>query len=173
MSASGLQMEELATFLPGYCLVSFEGLLKPFQMKIASFKYKDIPSTTVLIQLMDKRKYQNEIVDRTFFIQLQKYRKIWVKEWKIMMVVYDKFVMDCNAFQNSRTEHEVKINAEQIVKDQIGLDTCIENLERVKKKYDFILSKMKNPNTSERDVSDDMNTSICKVLNNVQIILNR
>lgn len=173
MSASGLQMEELATFLPGYCLVSFEGLLKPFQMKIASFKYKDIPSTTVLIQLMDKRKYQNEIVDRTFSIQLQKYRKIWVKEWKIMMVVYDKFVMDCNAFQNSRTEHEVKINAEQIVKDQIGLDTCIENLERVKKKYDFILSKMKSPNTSERDVSDDMNTSICKVLNNVQIILNR
>ena len=38
MSADGVQMEKMGVFTPGYCLVSYEDLLKPFEMQIPEFK---------------------------------------------------------------------------------------------------------------------------------------
>lgn len=38
MSADGVQMERMGIFSPGRCLVSYEGLLKPFEIQIPEFK---------------------------------------------------------------------------------------------------------------------------------------
>ncbi len=43
MSANELQMEDLASYLPGSALITYEGLLKPFKMEIAYFEYKEVP----------------------------------------------------------------------------------------------------------------------------------
>ena len=42
MSADGVQMEKMGVFTPGYCLVSYEDLLKPFEMQIPEFKGDDV-----------------------------------------------------------------------------------------------------------------------------------
>ena len=52
MSASGTQIEELATYMPGNALISYEGLLKPFRMQIKAFALKDTPSTEQLFDLI-------------------------------------------------------------------------------------------------------------------------
>lgn len=38
MSADGVQMEKMGIFTPGHCLVSYEELLRPFEMQIPEFK---------------------------------------------------------------------------------------------------------------------------------------
>ena len=171
MSASGMQMEELGSFLPGSCLISYEGLLKPFQMRMTSFHFKDVPSTERLFELMGKRKLQRNISKITFSIQLSKHKKRWIHEWDIMLVVYDKFIMDCDAYKACHREDEIESLLENIVKDQMGLDKCVKELRRIKKKYDFLLALAMEADEHDVKYSLDMENSIKKIINNVKILL--
>lgn len=57
MSASGLQMEQVATYLPGQALISYEGLLRPFEMKIHALeKHGDAPTDHKLYEIMINKK---------------------------------------------------------------------------------------------------------------------
>lgn len=171
MSASGMQMEELGSFLPGSCLISYEGLLKPYQMRMTSFYFKDIPSAEKLFSLMEERKLQRNISKTTFSIQLSKHRKRWLHEWDIMLVVYDKFVMDCDAYKVCHREEEIEHLLENIVKDQIGLDNCVRELRRIKKKYDFLLALAMEIYEYDLEYASDMGKSIKKIITNVKILL--
>ena len=50
MSADSVQMEKMGIFTPGYCLVSYEDLLKPFEMQIPEFKGDEVVSDLKLLQ---------------------------------------------------------------------------------------------------------------------------
>ena len=49
MSADGVQMEKMGVFTPGHCLVSYEDLLKPFEMQTPEFKDDRIVNDTQLL----------------------------------------------------------------------------------------------------------------------------
>ncbi len=51
MSADDFQMERMGIFTPGRCLVSYEGLLKPFELQIPEYKGDSILTDTDLIRL--------------------------------------------------------------------------------------------------------------------------
>lgn len=171
MSASGMQLEELASFLPGSALISYEGLQKPFQMRMTSFQYKDVPSNPKLFDLMSKRRQQRNISAVTFSIQLAKHKEKWLHEWEVMLVVYDKFIMDCDAYKICHKEEDVEQLLENIVKDQVGLDICIKELRRIKKKYDFLLGLAIEADKNDIEYSTDMEKSINKIISNVKILL--
>lgn len=57
MSASGLQLERVATYQPGEALMSYEGLLRPFEMRVVELKDHGIktPNDNELIEIMLKK----------------------------------------------------------------------------------------------------------------------
>jgi len=59
MSANGTQLEQMATFLPGEALMTFEGLLRPFKAQIAKWQRDDDlynpPSNEELAQIMSEK----------------------------------------------------------------------------------------------------------------------
>lgn len=56
MSASGLQMEQVATYNPGDALMTYEGLLRPFEIKVHELKgHGDAPSDEELYEQMKSK----------------------------------------------------------------------------------------------------------------------
>ena len=57
MSASSLQMENMATYLPGQALFSYEKLLKPFEMRVCTVAEhgEKTPNDTQLFEIMRKK----------------------------------------------------------------------------------------------------------------------
>lgn len=66
ISASELQAEEIATFLPGQALVSYEGMLRPFSMQIRNIEKHGIetPNDQELFEIMREKTGQKEIRTR-------------------------------------------------------------------------------------------------------------
>lgn len=66
ISASDLQAEELATFLPGRALVSYEGMLRPFSMQIRNIEEhgSETPNDQELFEIMREKAGQKEIYTR-------------------------------------------------------------------------------------------------------------
>lgn len=70
MSASQLQMENMATYLPGQALFSYEKLLRPFEMRVCTVEEhgEKTPNDSELYEIMQKK---------TGFINLQKQRAVY------------------------------------------------------------------------------------------------
>lgn len=75
ISADALQLEKMGTLTPGRCFVSYEGLLKPFEMQVPEFKGDDILTDSNLKELLFIRPaYLNNMM-RSAEIMKSKFRK--------------------------------------------------------------------------------------------------
>lgn len=77
MSANGTQLEQMATFLPGEALITFEGLLRPFKAQICQWEdglaSYDSPSNTELSQIMRNYPGYKSVLARSSSISCGKY----------------------------------------------------------------------------------------------------
>ena len=152
MSANGMQIESIATYMPGDALISYEGLMRPFKMKIAEFNLKDAPATT-------------------FAIRLQKNNQNWMKEWRIAVVVFEQLQNDCSKIDMIESINEYEILVNTIVKDQIGVEKCINKLKKLVKKYKNTLDLAMEVDHEDNEFYRHMNESIQKLIKNTQIVI--
>lgn len=68
MSADIVQMEKMGVFTPGYCLVSYEDLLRPFEMQIPEFKGDEFVD--------DQRMIQEALCNPNYHYNMQKSAEI-------------------------------------------------------------------------------------------------
>lgn len=173
MSANTTQIESIATYMPGDALVSYEGLMRPFQLKIKEFNLKDAPTTEKLYELMLKRILQRHVSKETFAIRLEKNKQNWLKEWHIAVIVFEQLQNDCLKIKLVKSVKEYEALANTIVKDQLGLERCIENLKKMVNKYRITMSLAMDVEESDKDFYEHMNDGIQKIKRNTQIILQK
>ncbi len=95
MSASPLQLENLATYTPGYALFSYEDLLRPFNMKVSAVPEhgEDTPDDIRLRELMlDEKKHPH-------YAALRKEEQ--AKKWNRIKEDIQRFSKDCSEFAAS------------------------------------------------------------------------
>ncbi len=77
MSANGTQLEQMATFLPGESLITFEGLLRPFKAQICQWENGtasyDSPSNNELSNIMWEHKGYRSVLSRSSAISCLKF----------------------------------------------------------------------------------------------------
>lgn len=74
MSADGVQLERMGVFSPGHALCSYEPLLKPFEIQIPEFKFKENNGETEhLLQYLVDRKVYMDNLERSLDISLGKW----------------------------------------------------------------------------------------------------
>lgn len=173
MSANETQLEAVATYLPGDALVSYEGLVRPFKMKIAQFDLKDAPSTEKLYELMTARNLHKYIMQKTFAIRFEKLKESWIKEWRIAVEIFEQLQNDCEKIRAADTIKDYEILMNMIVKEQMGLDNCIAFLRKVVKKYKNTIDITFDQESEACDFCDHMKESIEKLIKNTKIILQK
>lgn len=77
MSATALQVENMATFIPGQALVTYEGLLRPFQMNVHLVEAHgvDTPSDDELYNLMKQKKGYRKLLSEIALKTKTEYKK--------------------------------------------------------------------------------------------------
>lgn len=135
MAASGVQLEELSTYLPGETLAYYEGLLKPFKLRVNMFQAKDAPDTQQLFELMRAKPMHQKAMLFTVQSRLVKLQMQWVEEWKTATQIYDKLIADCNRLQDRAGDGNLKEALSEIMKDQLGMNSSLEVLKRLVKKH--------------------------------------
>lgn len=154
-------------------MVSYEGLMRPFQLKIKEFNLKDAPTTEKLYELMLERILQRHVSKETFAIRLEKNKQNWLKEWHIAVIVFEQLQNDCLKIKLVKSVKEYEALANTIVKDQLGLERCIENLKKMVNKYRITMSLAMDVEESDKDFYEHMNDGIQKIKRNTQIILQK
>ena len=172
MSANEQQLEELATYLPGNTLLSYEGLLKPFRMQVAAFEKKDAPSTEKLYELMRRRENFSNFANWTFSIRFNKLKEKWKNEWNIAFTIYEKLISDCSTLNQTISE-DIQSNIEDIVKDQVGLDECVKCMNKIIKKYKYTLSLAENADDNDRNYLNYMESQINGLIVNIKLIISK
>ena len=82
MSASELQTEQVSTYLPGQTLISYEGLLRPFELQIRNVEqHGETPDDMTLLEIMKNKPGQKEIFKRF------EGRKWYMLQKKILTIV--------------------------------------------------------------------------------------
>lgn len=173
MSANNLQMEELATYLPGNALITYEGLLRPFRMQITAFEYKDAPETEQLYELMCRREVQSKLSQYTISIRLQKIKERWKKEWEISMVVYEKLMVDCRRVSLLKSADSLEEAVGAVVKDQIGLEKCLSCLRKIIKKYEYTLALAMRKIEEDVAFVKQMQQGVENIINNARIVIGK
>lgn len=95
MSASPLQLENMATYTPGYALLTYEDLLRPFDIKIAEVAAhgEDTPNDASLYKhMMDKNEHPD-------YVALMKKGK--AEKWERVKDDLRQFCEDCSQFSAS------------------------------------------------------------------------
>lgn len=120
MSASAAQLEEQGTYLPGDALVYYEGLLKPFKMKIAQWEDGDIetgdsPDDAELFNLIHNHERAKQLMKNSADIMIKKIRY----EYK---VVFDELQECMKKYNQNKNEYKkyqqnVKNATESIAKE--------------------------------------------------------
>lgn len=66
MAASELQLEQVATYLPGQALMTYEGLLRPFEIRVKNLENhgSETPDDSQLFEIMREKPGQQEIYRR-------------------------------------------------------------------------------------------------------------
>ena len=87
MAANGIQMEEMATFNVGEALISYEGLMKPFKMRMNEWcgeyakdekkRIVESKNDAALKQLLYDRASYREICERSYIIAGKKYFNVF------------------------------------------------------------------------------------------------
>ncbi len=92
MSASSLQLENMATYSPGHALFTYEDLLRPFDMKVTEISVhgEDTPDDIRLYELMmDEQKHPD-------YVELRNIAR--ADRWERIKVDIRLFCEDCNKF---------------------------------------------------------------------------
>lgn len=66
MAASEFQLERIATYLPGQALITYEGLLRPFEIRVCNLEGHGLetPNDIQLYELMNQKEGQRKIFNR-------------------------------------------------------------------------------------------------------------
>lgn len=101
MAANAIQMEEMATFNVGEALISYEGLMKPFKMRINEWcgDYDDIKKKNTveskndadLKELLIGRDSYKEMCERSYMIAGKKYMNTYIQLEKRLGLYLDIF----------------------------------------------------------------------------------
>ena len=94
MSANGTQLEQMATFLPGEALITFEGLLRPFKAQFCQWENGtasyDSPSNNELSEIMGILPGYKKVLSRSANITCAKYETEQNKlERKVAHIIND------------------------------------------------------------------------------------
>jgi len=139
MSADGVQMEQMGLYSPGQALCLYEGIQKPFEIKIGSYEKcdggsYDSPNSVELFGYLKNRPRYRELMNEDFKIMNQKYRDrmdrvIWSHE-EGLRVINDRIVtlfekrggypLGSDSYKN--VNYELISNAEALKKALVGLD---------------------------------------------------
>lgn len=116
MSADSVQMEQMGVFLPGQCLVGYEKLLKPFEMRIPAFQAKeDVLNDTQLFHALIQENSYYTAVKRSCMIIGGKYGKR-LENLNKEAEVFRKNVSERKSYwKTSSSEEQAKINEEIIL----------------------------------------------------------
>ncbi len=144
MAASVVQLEELSTYMPGETLVYYEGLLKPFKLQVNMFEYKDAPDDAQLIELMKTKLVHQKAMCCTIQSRLVKLQMQWIDEWKQTTKIYDKLISDCNSFQASAGDGDLRASLGELMKDQVGMNASLEVLKRILGKHKKWVDNVEN-----------------------------
>lgn len=129
MAASGVQLEEMATYMPGETLIYYEGLLKPFKLRVNLFEYKDAPDNDTLFELMKRRTLHQAAMASTIQSRLVKLQMQWVEEWKIATEIYNVIINDCNTLLKDGGNGDLNSALNKIVRDQCGMNESLKVLK--------------------------------------------
>lgn len=115
MSADSLQKEQMATFEPGFCLAGYEGLLKPFRVKIPEFKGDDVVNNIALYGAAVRKESYLEMICISSEIMQEKYelalKQLGQEETKLITRIETKL----------RDKEKSKIKQETLSNESIGL----------------------------------------------------
>ena len=124
---------------------------------------KDAPDTEKLVSLMSCRNLQKKISQLTIDSRLNKVKEMWLAEWNDMLVIYEKLNMDCKALKAAGINDDIKTLVSTIVKDQMGLDECIKQMNKIIRKYKRVLS-LSFENLRSDDFLEDMEKDVKKIV---------
>ena len=145
--------------------------MKKFIHEFKEFALKDVPTTEELFGLMSVRNLQRYISKETFAIRLEKNKQNWMKEWDIAVIVFEQLKNDCSKLEMTDSIEEYETLVNMIVKDQVGLEKCIQKLYKVADKYKNTISLAMEIEPSDEEFYTHMKHGIQKLKRNTQIIL--
>lgn len=111
MSADGVQIEQMAVFNPGRCLVGYEGLLKPFELQIPQFKGDDVLNDRQLLEEAVWKEIYQDMLKRSGRIMAEKFsdqKKILDKEAGMLWSRYFKNRQDWKNHDTKMEKYEEK-----------------------------------------------------------------
>lgn len=129
MSASALQLEQMATFSPGHALITFENVIKPFGVQIQEFVgikvEKEPPNDDQLFDLMIRYNAFKALLNRSVSIMCEKYyeqkEKDYLSALSIITLISDKIseLQKMVDVEEQFKSQERKLEIEEYVKNEI------------------------------------------------------
>lgn len=147
MSANGVQLEQMATFLPGEALITFEGLLRPFKAQICQWEEGkasyDSPSNTELSELMWNMPGYRGILSRSSSITCTKFENQFdVIQSKVTSVLDANKQIDIDFIAVMNFCKENNISQEELYNDGNSQNPLViktqDTLLRIKKEKDAL-----------------------------------
>lgn len=134
MAASELQLEQVATYMPGQTLMMYEGLLKPFEMQVCNLENhgNETPDDSQLYEIMKKKEGQREI-----------YRRLESRKWlKLQKKIEVALILE-NSHRKALREYNFKDKSSQQIED--FFNQCLikyQALVLMKQTYECEFKKM-------------------------------
>lgn len=162
MSANGTQLEQMATFLPGEALITFEGLLRPFKAQICQWENGtasyDSPSNQELAEVMWNTPGYKRVLSRSSSITCMKFE---VEYDRILECI--KVILSTNKRINDSFVDVMRFCKENnIPKEALYEDSNQEN-PLIEKAQDALLSTKKE--------MDNLSLSIADVFSEIEELL--
>lgn len=164
MSATGVQLEELATFIPGKTLLSYEGLMKPFKMRVDMFELKDPPSTEELYELMSRRELHTAAMNATIQTRMYKLSDKFAAEMRVANKQHELLKKACAEAKDDADVSDMK----DIVRIQLGMSNTLKEMQSIVKKYKRQAEFFNVVNEESVNELKGMISSIENVRNNVR-----
>lgn len=144
MSATDLQLEQVSTYLPGQALLSYEGLLKPFEIRVCNLENHGVetPNDIQLFEIMKNKKGQKEIYQRFEM-------RGWMKLQEKISMTLDLEIKHRKALRN------YDFQSKDINQIQKYFEQCFQKyqaLELMKQSFQFELKNLKHEYISNETI---------------------
>ncbi len=135
MSADILQLENMGVFMPGHCLVSYEGLLKPFEIQIPEYKNDDVVNDVqILREKLCDPVYHHSMLQSVKIMEM-KYTEKRDHLRRKTVQFYDKL---------DRTRSYIKKYGEDLIQEDLGgalISPVIEEWHEIKYMYSNLVGQ--------------------------------
>lgn len=153
MSANGTQLEQMATFLPGEALITFEGLLRPFKAQICQWEngmaLYDSPSNKELADVMWSYPGYKSVLSRSSSITCTKFEtEHTILERKVSNIVAANKNIDAELKSVIAFCNDNNIPQEDLYKDEVSDNPLIT------KAQDILLRVKKNKDSLVKSIDD-------------------